>query len=346
MASLSPKQVPFDMIEVLQGPPTKPIYYRISVGSSVKYLKGPKPLSGLPDCSGKYLGFKTVADGDWDVGNLVVGTDGKFVLISTEKRRFPDLTPTWHRSTIDLLELGHPIEQREDYELQLRGHIPSRPYSGVASFGVATVLTFWNIDLEGRDSYGISQESHFYSLLQHTSIAPRFLAHLTDNHDRIIGYVLESVPARAAGIDDLDRCREVLRKLHSLKIVHGHLSRDAFLIREDISTAQLQFFFESRVTTDQTSFDKEMSNLEKILREPLPRPVYHEPSEELTAIQARDGYIHPVLFWQLEHDGRISVSEDDHRSLLAELEQNDWHSTQLDVDDAVRRLRENGGRLP
>jgi len=346
MASLSPNEVPFNMIEVLQGPPKKPIHYRISVGSSVKYLKGPKPLSGLPDGSGEYLGFETVPDGDWNVGNLIVGTDGKFAFVSTEKRRFSDFTPTWHGSTIDLLELGEPVEPREDYQLQLRGHIPSEPYLGAASFGAATVLAFWNIDLEGRDSHGLSQESHIYSLLQHTSIAPRFLAHLTDNHDRVIGYVLESVPARIAGIEDLDLCRRVLGELHSLKIVHGNLSRDAFLIREDISTAQLQFFYESREAADQTSLDEEMSNLERILHEPLPRPNSGEASDELTAIQVRDGYIHPVLFWQLKHHGRIGVSQNDHRSLLAELEENSWHYTKRDVEDAARRLRENGGSLP
>ncbi|KAI5860445.1 hypothetical protein GGS23DRAFT_581431 [Durotheca rogersii] len=346
MASLPPKQAPFNMIEVLQGPPTQPIYYRISVGSSVKYLMGPKPLSGLPDGSGEHLGFDTVPAGDWDVGNLVVGADGKFALVSTEKRRFPDLTPAWHGSRIDLLELGDPVEAREDYELQLRVHVPSDPYPGAANLEADTVLAFWNIDLEGVDSYALAQESRIYSLLQHKSIAPRFLAHLTDNHDRVIGYVLESVPARNAGTDDLDLCRKALQDLHSLRILHGNLSRGAFLIREDIPVAQLQFFHQSREAADQTLLDEEMSKLEEVLREPLPKPGGGDVSDELAAIQTRDGYIHPFLFWQLKHDGRISISQDDHRSLLAELGEKDWHYTRHDVEDTAKRLRENGGHLP
>ncbi|KAI1407006.1 hypothetical protein F5Y13DRAFT_175879 [Hypoxylon sp. FL1857] len=346
MASLTPKQALFNIIEVIQGPPTEPIHYRISVGTSVKYLTGPKPLSGLPDGSGEYLGFDTVPVGDWDVGNLAVGTDGKFALVSTEKRRFPDLTPTWHGSRIDLLELGDPVESHEDYELQLRAYIPSGPYPGPAGFGAATVLAFWNTDLEGVDSHALAQECRIYSLLQHKSIAPRFLAHLADNHDRVIGYVLESVPARNAGIDDIDLCRKVLQELHSLNIVHGNLSRDAFLVREDTHVAQLQFFHMSREAADQASLDEEMSKLEEVLQEPLPKPHSGETSDELTAVQARDGYIHPVLFWQLKHDGRISISQDDHRSLLAELEEKGWRYTKEDVEGVAKRLRENGGRLP
>lgn len=308
---------------------------------------GAKPLSGLPDHSGQDLGFDTVPAGDWDLGNLVVGTDGKFVLASTEKRQLPDITTRWHASQVDLLELGDPIVGREDYELQLRNYIRSAPYAGNTGLGAATVVAIWNIDPVGDAPYNedLSQESRIYSFIQHTSIAPRFLAHVTENHDRVIGYVLELVPARTAGIEDLDLCRKVLQELHGLNILHGNLTRDAFLIRQDIPLAQLRWFQVSRESADQKSLDEEASKLEEVLQKPLFKPKEGKPSAELTAIMARDGYVHPVLFRLLEKEGRINLSQDAHRSLLAELEERGWHFTAEYVDDVYKTLCGNGGHL-
>lgn len=145
-----------------------------------------------------------------------------------------------------------------------------------------------------------------------TPSSPRFLAHLTDNHERVIGYVLEYVPARAAGISDVDLCRAVLQKLHSLGISHGRLSRNDFLLRQDIPVAQMRSFFSAYETTNRDIFDKEMSCLEEVLQQtPPPVPVGYE---QLTAFWEPDGWVHPVLFWQMKHDGQITISPEDHRA--------------------------------
>lgn len=187
-------------------------------------------------------------------------------------------------------------------------------------------------------------ESYIYSQLQNTSVAPRFLAHLTDNKSRVIGYILEAVPSRAAGIADLDLCRRVLQELHNLGIAHGNLSRSAFLISKDHPNAKLQFFHMAHEATDQVSLDTEMSSLEKVLSEPFSK-LSTVVSEDLTAIQERDGYIHPALFMLLEQDGRVDVSEEDHRHLLVELEESNWNWTKQDVEATVKRLREKGTKL-
>lgn len=295
MASSSSTQVPFNILEVLQGPPTRPAYYRISVESSIKYLIAPQPLSGLPDIHGDHLGFNAVPMGDWDIASLIRNAGGKLVVSSTEKKRFPDATPVWHLSNIDLLELWRLQELGEYHDndndngdnLQLRGHIPSAVFPGSKHLGAAKVAAFWNLDFEGEHNHGLSQESHIYSLIQGTSIAPKFLAHLTDNHERVVGYVLESVPAREADIGDLDLCRDVLQKLHNLGIAHGHLTKDAFLIRQETPMAQIQFFFSSYKTIDRDVLDKEMSSLEEVLQQrPLQEPVHDEKlDDEITAIQ-------------------------------------------------------------
>ena len=245
------------------------------------------------------------------------------------------------------LERAERLGEDEDHEytgedLQLGGHVPSGIFPGPPSLRVAKVAAFWNLKIDGENNHGLAQESHIYSLIRDASIAPRFLAHLTDNQERIIGYVSEHVPARTACIGDVDLCRAALQKLHSLGIAHGRLSRDAFLLRQDIPVAQMRSFFSAYETTNPDVFDKEMSCLEEVLQQPPPPvPVGYE---QLTAFWERDGWVHPVLFSQMKHDGQITISPEDHRAMLADLEKKDWRCTPQDVQDDVDRLRRNGGK--
>ena len=147
MAS-SPTQVSFQILDVLQGPPNKPLYYRIEAGSSVRYLAASKPRSGLPDTPGQDLGFDAVPTRDWNMASLVPSTDGKFALASTEKKSLPNATPIWHVLSIDFLELG-PIDYDNNDHIQLRGHIPPGIFSNPRGLGAAKVAAFWILNLTG-----------------------------------------------------------------------------------------------------------------------------------------------------------------------------------------------------
>lgn len=48
----------------------------------------------------------------------------------------------------------------------------------------------------------------------------------------MIGFVLEKVAGRAAGVGDLKACEEVLGKLHARGVVHGDVNRYNFLVGE------------------------------------------------------------------------------------------------------------------
>jgi len=96
----------------------------------------------------------------------------------------------------------------------------------------------------------------------------------------------------------------------------------------------------------QTLPGEKVSKLGGVLREPSPNPNHGKAGDELSVIQASDSYIYPVLLRQLKQDGRVSISQDDHRSLLANLEEKDWRYTGQDVEDAAKRLRKLGGCLP
>jgi hypothetical protein len=69
-----------------------------------------------------------------------------------------------------------------------------------------------------------------YSLIDGQGIAPKFFAHVTENRNRVIGYIVEIVKARRATIADLPSCRDVSSKLHNLGIAHGSLHDIDFLV--------------------------------------------------------------------------------------------------------------------
>lgn len=266
-----PKSVSFMIEDVVQGVDTKPVHYRIRVGQSIKYLRGPKPLSTLPDQSGDKLSFQTVADGDWNLGIMQVGSDGRYMLVSTENRQLPDLMAVWHEGRFDLGDLGYQMDvpmdrsgERFEFPLQLRGHIPSGIFEAQKATEKA-VVALWNYDLEASYSEALANESYIYSLLQGQTIAPQFLGHLTENNSRTIGYVLESVESRQARMMDFEGCREALKQLHNLGIVHGGINRESFLIKKD-SKALLQNFFNSFRSSDQAIKEEEIARLEEVLK--------------------------------------------------------------------------------
>lgn len=112
--------------------------------------------------------------------------------------------------------------------------------------------------------YGIAQETLNYMLLQDQGIAAKFLGHITENGTRVIGFLLEHVSAREAGIGDLQACKTVLPKLHKLGICYGTLKRHSFLILAD-GTALLQGFFTCTANPD--TFDRELQDVEQVLKE-------------------------------------------------------------------------------
>jgi hypothetical protein len=105
-------------------------------------------------------------------------------------------------------------------------------------------------------------------MLEGREIAPRFVAHITANRDRTIGFMVEKIEARSPTVEDFDRCKIVLSKLHSLGITHGRLDRASFLIDRN-GTAVLHGFGSSYQPENPAVMDAEMATLREILRRPL-----------------------------------------------------------------------------
>lgn len=161
---------------------------------------------------------------------------GRLILQSTEKGalQVQGVEEVWHPARVDHLSLGEALPRDE---LQCAGQINSAIYLGQFGADQVVVNTEWYPDW----IYGVIQETMVYSQIEAHGIGPKFLAHITENEERVYGYMVESVTARHATIDDLQACKAVLAKLHKLEIVYGCLSLQSFLILEN-GQALLHYF--------------------------------------------------------------------------------------------------------
>lgn len=299
--------VPFTVVNVYHGWPGEPSLYRIRVsacgtgdshpGPVIRYLTAPNlptDPSGLPDDRGKLLAFNAVPAGDWNLGHLVPddNAEGKFVLDSTEMAQLDkavgllDGGPCWCDRKVDLVDLMDALDahrksnQADDNpndishmatDIQCMNHLFAAVLPTPASIAAPTlgpeVIGVWA--WPPGHAHGIADESHIYSIIQarEPGLAPRFLAHITDNGTRVVGFVLERIAnAREAGLADLEKCKNSLSRLHALGIAHGRLRRHSFLVC-DRNTVLLQGFGGSPKTTDKEILDREFESLEQVLAE-------------------------------------------------------------------------------
>ncbi|WEW59163.1 hypothetical protein PRK78_004632 [Emydomyces testavorans] len=310
--------VPFKLCGMMSGPSDGKLgYYQIlTEDGTTKYLAVVCRNPTSPDFRGEKLGFSTVPAGDWNVGRLSEATDtGKLFLDSVERQTLASVEMAWHPKHLEYASLGEASFGGE--ELQCHGQLNSTIHqtSPLHPNGVIA-----NLDWSPEDIYGISRETEIYSRVEGHNIGPRFLAHITENQERVIGYVVERVPGRHATVDDLEPCRQVLSKLHALGIVHGSLSPGSFIMADD-GRVVLHGFGGSYLADDEAAFTKEMSALEDVLRYGSVRRFYkfdQHLMDEIAAINKRDDGVHRVVFRQAERKGRIDITAEEHRRLLLE----------------------------
>jgi hypothetical protein len=73
--------------------------------------------------------------------------------------------------------------------------------------------------------------SAIYQAIDGCGVGPAFLRHLVE-HDRVIGILVEKVEGRRGDICDLAASQEIMKRLHSLGIVHGDLNRHNFIVSD------------------------------------------------------------------------------------------------------------------
>jgi len=244
-------------------------YYQIQTTLSViKYLAflppSPEPVTlATADYKGEKLAFTTVPTGDWNIGRLQHhATTDKFTLQSTEKAAIQAVEKVWHPTRVDQSSLSEALPYND-----LLYNLPMYSVRYPGQLGAAQMIA--HQEWYPNDIFGVIQETQIYAQIEGHGIGPRFLAHITENQERVCGYLLESHPARHATINDLQACTEALARLHSLKIAYGDLSFYSFLALDD-GQVLLHRFRGSYTTDDQSVLRKEMKSIEGILRDGPP----------------------------------------------------------------------------
>ncbi|OCL09845.1 hypothetical protein AOQ84DRAFT_11476 [Glonium stellatum] len=312
----------FEILDVFSGGPGLPYghYQILTASKTIKYLATIDQNPIIPDVRGEKLDFAAVPEGNWNVCHLVrkAGTR-KFTMGSTELMTLDSIKKTWYPQMVDYLDLKDAHSDEDEDELQCQHQMRSGVFH--TRFDVDKVIVNWEWD--PQCVYGVNHETEIYSLIQGHNIGPRFLAHITENRNRVIGFMVERVPGRHATYSDLQACREVLSKLHNLGIAHGSLEPDIFLVTDD--RVLLHSFAGSFQTDDKSALDAEMAALEGVLQAGLPqrKPVSQELSDEITAICERDDGIHPAVTDQAVEQGKITITQAEHKKLLLELWKNE-----------------------
>ncbi|CCM05127.1 uncharacterized protein FIBRA_07335 [Fibroporia radiculosa] len=177
---------------------------------------------------------------------------------------FPSIPTCWHPKRIDLL--SPEIVKSVSLRVQL-----VRWQSRLA------IIKFARFEFEISLAHS---ETVIYQEIDGEGIGPAFLGHLTEN-DRVIGFLMEYIEGRFAGIDDLAACQTIVRRPHALEIVHGDLNRYNFVIKPDGSAILIDFEYSSFDETKE-EMEKELGGLaDKLASEtgsgdPIPRPMVAE----------------------------------------------------------------------
>lgn len=323
-------------------------------------------LGEIPQSRPFLLAFDIVPAGNWNLGRLMLSSAGdNLVLSSTELSdlektiELGDGGPAWCGRTVELTDLldvmksgdnqNGPGRRPKDIQCMnwLHAEIIPTPSSLSSITSGSNVVAIWS--WEPSDIHGIADATHNYSIInaRDPGLAPKFLAHITDNGTRVVGYVTERiVGAREAGPEDLEKCRATLSRFHALRLVHdsGPPWRHMFLVRSD-GTMLLQHFGGCRETTDTEDMEHNLEDLEDILsRSPSQFERHNGPVDlKYNAIieefKKRDGFVHPIVGYLLSAGGYKTVTAEQHTELIAKLAAKDYIWTWKDMVKWRKRFR-------
>ena len=260
MENNSPAGLPFAPLDAASSSPRFPCgYCRILVQpSQVKYLAYPESTPAIPDIPGLLQSLSGVPNGEWNVGYLERNSQAKeFQLVRTEQRELASVTSLWHPQRVDRSSLGPGSPGAN--EAQGRRQMYSVVHYEHFDHAEVIVSVEWHPD----DIYGVVHETAIYAMIEGHSIGPAFLAHVTENYSRVIGYMCERVSGRRPRAEDGARCEAVLARLHGLGIAHGCLEAESFIVSD--GRVVLHGFGGSYKTTDPGVLEGEMQLVRELL---------------------------------------------------------------------------------
>jgi hypothetical protein len=172
-------------------------------------------------CVGHIPNLPDLPDSPWTTMTISRDENGSLTAV-TPMDALPKIRTAWHEQHVDVLTLNSTRCFRSGvHEVQ---------YDDAPA--IAKIACFeWEMRRIERETWAYSLLADHHSQNPNESpIAPKFLAHLTEN-GRIMGLLLEKVDGESACINDLDHCETLLRRLHhDLGLIHGDVNRYNFLV--------------------------------------------------------------------------------------------------------------------
>lgn len=164
-------------------------------GTGIKYLKFPSNQDNFPS------GFDasrvlSLPEGDWNIGTFANKDDSNEIIIYLDS-----VVNLWHPRCVDSLDLvGDGGWGSFDVQVDRCDMGP----------GLVTVMMdWWPLWTQGPKF-----ETEVHGWIQGAGVGPKFLALTENNHNRVIGFVVEKINGHAATNLDLPPCQSALSQLH------------------------------------------------------------------------------------------------------------------------------------
>lgn len=234
-------------------------YFRILTGTSVQYVTvqaGALDADSLMDMPLRFqeiLPALPYGESHWNTAYISRNPASEKLEAALDKRELPFVRTVWHQNKVNFLDLVRT------QQLTLLAQECTIKSGDPQSTTIAKMARFpWEIQY-------IESETSIYQLLQSSRIGPRFLGHVHEE-GRTIGFLLEKVNGRRAGVADLQACQRALQRLHDIGVLHGDVNRHNFII--DAGHEAVLVDFEKAVANaDAELLAKEMASLEEQLSE-------------------------------------------------------------------------------
>ena len=190
--------------------------------------------------------------GDWNKGNVTKTEERPQPHFAWSKfAHLPGINSIWHPRSVEF----HQLNVGE----KLMPNVVEASHPELGDIIAKYARFEWEIT-----SY--QSETEVYCWLNGHDIGAPFLGHLTEG-GRVIGFLLQKLDGQHAGSQDLARCQDAVRKLHSLDILHGDLNRHNFIVSEgQVVLIDFETSFKSH---DQGKKAEELRGLRKELLDDL-----------------------------------------------------------------------------
>lgn len=188
--------------------------YRVRIGTQIKYNSvdpGTYHQDILTFPPELFDHLPKLPDGDWM--KVRIFRKSGHLIAEPSNAILKGVTTCWHHNLVDVQSLV--FEERPSARVDVVKYNSKSTIAKIARFE--------------HEVPWIEDETAIYQAIDGHDIGPVFLGHLVE-HSRVMGFLLEKIEGRQAELGDLEACQSIVKRLHSLGILHGDLNKYNFIV--------------------------------------------------------------------------------------------------------------------